>query len=83
MNAGKLVFAFAHPLLLQLLGALLSRGGLRGLKFRLEVCPPASPLKACLLSKRRGLFDSTNWHCVLGIRIIGACARLRVVELLL
>ena len=51
MKAGTWVFAFAHPLLFQLLGVLLFRGGLRGLKFRLEACPPASPLKACQSSQ--------------------------------
>ena len=45
MNAGKLVFAFAHPfLLLQLLGALPSRAGLRGLKFRLGISSPPQGL---------------------------------------
>ena len=66
MNAGKLVFAFAHPfLLLQLLGALPSRAGLRGLKFRL----------GDFFSTSRPLLNSANWHCVLGIRIIRTCVR--------
>ena len=74
MNAGKLVFAFAHPflLLLQLLGALPSRAGLRVLKFRLgDFFSAPRPVRAAS-ELTMALLNSANWHCVLGIRIIGA-----------